>query len=69
MSIGASIRVERPNLPPLIFLLSFDKFESLRTCDLKWRNGDFVGLAWETKRMSRAPSTSAPIPQYICNPD
>jgi hypothetical protein len=46
-AIGASIRVERLNLLPVIFLLSFDKFESVRTCRLKWRDGDFVGLAFE----------------------
>jgi hypothetical protein len=44
---GASIRLERLSLLPLIFLLSFDKFESVRTCRLKWRDGDFVGLAFE----------------------
>jgi hypothetical protein len=46
-AIGASIRLERLNLLPLIFLLSFDKFKSVRTCRLKWRDGDFVGLAFE----------------------
>jgi hypothetical protein len=46
-AIGASIRLERLNLLPLAFLLSFDKFESVRTCRLKWRDGDFVGVAFE----------------------
>jgi hypothetical protein len=46
-AIGASIRVDRLNLLPLIFLLSLDKIESVRTCRLKRRDGDFVGLAFE----------------------
>ena len=45
--IGASVRLEQLTLLPLTFLLSFDKFASVRTCRLKWRDGDFVGLAFE----------------------
>lgn len=45
--IGASIRLQQLNLLPLTFLLSFDNFVSARTCHLRWRDGDFVGAAFE----------------------
>lgn len=46
--VGANIRLEQLIFMPLVFLLSFDKFESVRTCRLKWRDGDFVGVAFES---------------------
>jgi hypothetical protein len=46
--LGAGIRLERLPLLPLNFLLSFDQFESVRTCRLTWREGDFVGVAFGT---------------------
>jgi hypothetical protein len=44
--VGAGIRLERLPLLPINFLLSFDKFESVRTCRLTWREGDFAGVAF-----------------------
>jgi hypothetical protein len=45
-AIGAGIRLERLTMLPVNFLLSFDKFESVRACRLTWRDGDFVGVAF-----------------------
>ena len=32
---------------PLTFELSFDNFHTVRKCRLIWRDGDFVGVAFE----------------------
>jgi hypothetical protein len=46
-TLGAGIRLEHLTMLPVNFLLSFDKFRSVRACRLTWRDGDFVGVAFE----------------------
>jgi hypothetical protein len=41
------IRLDHLTLLPVNFLLSFDKFETVRACRLTWRDGDFIGAAFE----------------------
>jgi hypothetical protein len=45
---GAGIRLERLNILPVEFDLSFDNFRTIRECRLIWRDADFVGVAFET---------------------
>src|SRR5258708_5840559 len=45
---GAGIRLEGLNVLPVDFDLSFDNFRTVRGCRLIWRDGDFVGVAFET---------------------
>jgi hypothetical protein len=45
---GAGIRLERLNVLPMEFDLSFDSFRTVRKCRLIWRDADFVGAAFET---------------------
>ena len=45
---GAGIRLERLNVLPTEFDLSFDSFRTVRRCRLIWRDADFVGAAFET---------------------
>ena len=45
-NIGARIRLKLGILPPN-FELSFDNFRSVRKCRLIWRQGDFIGIAFE----------------------
>lgn len=45
---GAGIRVDRINIIPLTFELSFDNFRTARACRLIWRDGDFVGVAFRS---------------------
>ena len=45
---GAGIRLERLNVLPVEFVLSFDNFRTVRECRLVWRDSDFVGVAFET---------------------
>jgi hypothetical protein len=47
-AVGAGIRLDHLTMLPLNFLLSFDKFETVRSCRLTWRDGDFVGVAFES---------------------
>ncbi len=44
---GAGIRLEGLNVLPVKFDLSFDNFRTVRACRLKWRESDFVGVAFE----------------------
>jgi hypothetical protein len=44
---GAGIRAHDLKIVPLEFGLSFDKFRTIRTCRLVWRQGDFLGMAFE----------------------
>ena len=44
---GASIRLNGLNFLPITFDLSFDNFRTIRKCNLAWRDGDFVGVAFE----------------------
>ena len=45
---GAGIELHTLNLLPLDFELSFDKFHTIRECRVIWRQGDFVGVAFQS---------------------
>jgi hypothetical protein len=45
---GAGIRLNGLNILPSEFGISFDNFRTMRQCRLIWREGDFVGAAFET---------------------
>jgi hypothetical protein len=45
---GAGIRLEGLNVLPVEFDLSFDKFRTVRKSRLIWRDGDFVGVGFDT---------------------
>jgi hypothetical protein len=45
---GASLRLNGVNIVPSEFGISFDKFPTMRRCRLIWRDGDFVGAAFES---------------------
>jgi hypothetical protein len=47
-NVGAGIRTQDMPALPLHFELSFDNFRTGRKCRLIWRDGDFVGVAFET---------------------
>lgn len=44
---GAGIELHSLNFLPLEFELSFDKFHTVRECRVIWRQGDFVGVAFQ----------------------
>jgi hypothetical protein len=44
---GAGIRTQDLALLPLNFDLSFDNFRTSRRCRLVWRDGDFLGVAFD----------------------
>jgi hypothetical protein len=44
---GAGIELHALNLLPLDFELSFDNFHTVRECRVIWRQGDFVGVAFQ----------------------
>ena len=44
---GAGIELHALNLLPLGFELSFDNFHTIRECRVIWRQGDFVGVAFQ----------------------
>jgi hypothetical protein len=45
---GAGLRLNGVNIVPSDFGISFDNFRTMRRCRLIWRDGDFVGAAFET---------------------
>ena len=45
---GAGLRLDGVNIVPSDFGISFDNFRTMRRCRLIWRDGDFVGAAFET---------------------
>jgi hypothetical protein len=47
-NVGARIRTQDLPALPLNFELSFDHFRTARKCRLIWRDGDFVGAAFES---------------------
>ena len=47
-NVGAGIRTQDLPALPLNFELSFDNFRTLHKCRLIWRNGDLVGVAFES---------------------
>jgi hypothetical protein len=46
-NIGACVRTQDLVALPVNFELSFDNFHTIRQCRLIWRDGDFVGVAFE----------------------
>jgi hypothetical protein len=48
MHYGAGLRLNGLNIAPSDFGISFDNFETMHRCRLIWRDGDFVGAAFET---------------------
>jgi hypothetical protein len=44
---GAGIRTHGLSVLPTSFDLTFDNFRTIRRCRLIWREGDFLGLAFE----------------------
>jgi hypothetical protein len=44
---GAGIRTQDLPVLPLNFELTFDNFHTIRLCRLIWREGDFIGVAFE----------------------
>jgi hypothetical protein len=44
---GAGIRTRNLSALPTSFDLTFDNFRTIRRCRLIWREGDFLGLAFE----------------------
>jgi hypothetical protein len=47
-NLGACIRLNGLNIVPSEFGISFDSFRTMRRCRLIWRDGDFVGTAFES---------------------
>jgi hypothetical protein len=47
-NVGAGIRAQDLTVLPLNFELSFDNFRTIRKCRLRWRDGEFVGVAFES---------------------
>jgi hypothetical protein len=45
---GAGLRLNALNIVPSEFGISFDNFHTMRCCRLIWRDGDFVGVAFES---------------------
>ena len=44
---GAKLRTHNLSVLPNTFELTFDNFLTIRQCRLIWRDGDFLGLAFE----------------------
>jgi hypothetical protein len=47
-NVGAGIRAQNLQIVPVDFALSFDAFRTVRMCRLIWRQGDFLGVAFES---------------------
>jgi hypothetical protein len=47
-NLGAGMRAHDLKVMPLNFGLSFDNFRTVRMCRLIWRQGDFLGVAFES---------------------
>jgi hypothetical protein len=47
-NVGACIRTQELAVVPLNFELSFDNFRTGRKCRLVWRDGDFLGVAFDS---------------------
>ena len=50
---GARLRTHNLSVLPNTFELTFDNFLSIRWCRLIWRDGDFLGVAFENQNASR----------------
>ena len=46
-NVGAGMRVSNSPVLPLGFELSFDNFHTVRKCRLIWRDGEYIGVAFE----------------------
>jgi len=46
-NVGAGICAPHLLVLPLNFDLSVDNFRTIRTCRLIWRDGDYIGVAFE----------------------
>ena len=46
---GASIRLNGLGILPFEFGVSFDRFRTMRKCQLIWRDGDFLGATFESQ--------------------
>jgi hypothetical protein len=44
---GAGIRLQDLDVLSLHFELTFDNFHNVRRCQIIWRRGDFVGVAFQ----------------------
>jgi hypothetical protein len=44
---GAGVRADGLSILPVNFELSFDNFHTIRECRLIWRDGDFLGVAFQ----------------------
>jgi hypothetical protein len=47
-NLGAGVRTQDLKIVTLEFALSFDNFRTVRMCRLIWRQGDFLGVAFES---------------------
>jgi hypothetical protein len=47
-NMGAGLRTHDMALIPLTFELTFDNFRTIRECRLTWRDGDFLGVAFQS---------------------
>jgi hypothetical protein len=47
-NLGAGIRFNGLTVVPFEFGISFDNFRTTRRCQLVWRDGDFVGVTFES---------------------
>jgi hypothetical protein len=45
---GAGLRLNGISILPSDFAISFDNFRTMRRCRLIWRDGDSVGVAFES---------------------
>ncbi len=45
-NVGGGVRIQDLPALPLHFELSFDNFRTARRCRLIWRDGDFIGVAF-----------------------
>ena len=48
---GAGIRLDGLSVVPVNFYLSFDKFRTSRTCQMAWRDGDFIGVTLDQPQL------------------
>ena len=44
---GAGIQLQDLNVLPLTFELTFDNFHNIRRCQIIWRRGNLVGVAFQ----------------------
>jgi hypothetical protein len=45
---GAGIRLNGLSVMPFEFGISFDSFRTMRNCRMIWREGDFLGVVFES---------------------